>query len=74
MKDRDYKKEYREYHGHPLQIKHRAKRNSARRLMVRKHGKSKLKGKDIDHKDGNPMNNSHGNLRITSIRYNRAKH
>jgi len=29
---------------------------------------------DIDHKDGNPMNNSNGNLRITSIRYNRAKH
>jgi len=74
MKARDYKKEYREYQGHPLQIKHRAKRNSARRMMIRKHGKSKLKGKDIDHKDGNPMNNSNGNLRITSIRYNRAKH
>jgi len=74
MKARNYAKEYRDYQGTPLQIKHRTKRNKARRLMIRKHGKSKLNGKDIDHKDGNPMNNSTSNLRITSVHYNRAKH
>ena len=31
-------------------------------------------GKDIDHKDGNPRNNSRKNLRVTSKSYNRGKH
>jgi hypothetical protein len=32
-----------------------------------------LKGKDVDHKDGNPNNNSRSNLRLTSKGYNRSK-
>ena len=31
-------------------------------------------GKDVDHKDGNPRNNSAKNLRVTSKSKNRAKH
>lgn len=39
-------------------------RIQARREMIKKHGKSKLKGKDIHHKDGNPKNNSKNNLKV----------
>ena len=70
---RDYKSEYKNYHGKPEQIKNRASRNLARRLMKKKLG-AKINGKDIDHKDGNPRNNSRGNLRIMSKSANRSKH
>jgi hypothetical protein len=46
---RDYKKEYREYGGTPEQKKRRAARNAARRKAVKKYGKAKLKGKEVDH-------------------------
>jgi hypothetical protein len=70
---RDYKREYREYQGRPEQIKNRAARNKARRLMIKKHGKSAVKGKDIDHKNGNPRDNRKSNLQIMSKSKNRAK-
>lgn len=70
---RDYKKEYREYHGKPEQIKRRAGRVKARREMLKIHGKKKLAGKDIDHKDRNPNNNSTSNLRIQSQKKNRGR-
>ncbi len=73
-KPRDYKKEYAQYQGKPEQIKHRSNRNKARRLMIKKHGKAAVKGKDIDHSNGNPMDNNPKNLKITSVHYNRAKH
>ena len=62
------------YESTPLQIKHRESRNKARRLMIKKHGKDAVDGKDIDHHDGNPMNEKPSNLRITTVHYNRAKH
>jgi hypothetical protein len=46
---RDYKKEYREYGGTPEQKKRRAARNAARRKAIKKYGKAKLKGKEVDH-------------------------
>ena len=70
---RDYAKEYREYQGTPEQIRRRARRNRARRLMIKKFGKARLRGKDVDHKDSNPMNNSYSNLRIMSKSKNRAR-
>ena len=73
-KPRDYKAEYKNYHSSPLQIKNRASRNSARRLMIKAHGKAAVKGKDIDHKDGNPQNGAKSNLAITTVAYNRGKH
>ena len=41
--------------------------------MIKKHGKKAVAGKDIDHKDGNPRNNSLANLRIMSKSANRSK-
>lgn len=70
---RDYKKEYREYQGTPEQRRNRSNRNKARRLLEKKVGRAKLRGMDVDHKDGNPMNNSIKNLQITSKKYNRGK-
>lgn len=70
---RDYKEEYRRYHSRPEQIKRRSSRNKARRLMIKKRGKSSVKGKDVDHKDRNPNNNSVSNLRIQSKKKNRGR-
>ena len=55
---RNYKQEYANYHAKPEQKKRRAGRNKARSLAVKKHGKAALAGKDVDHKDRNPLNNS----------------
>ena len=68
--ERDYKKEYANYHSQPEQIKRRAKRNEARRLM--KDNKD-IKGKDVHHKDNNPLNNDKKNLSIVSQKYNRTE-
>ena len=40
--------------------------------MKKKLGIKKIRGKDIDHKDKNPRNNSRKNLRIRSKSYNRS--
>lgn len=70
---RDYQKEYREYHGKPSQIKRRANRNRARTILTKKLGKAAVAGKDVDHKDRNPLNNSTSNLRVRSIAKNRGR-
>tara|TARA_R100001163_G_scaffold64545_1_gene59057 strand:+ start:4909 stop:5130 length:222 start_codon:yes stop_codon:yes gene_type:complete len=70
---RNYRKEYDNYQGRSLQIKRRSARNKARRKMIKQVGKNRLNGKDIDHKDRNPMNNSRKNLRITSKKRNRSR-
>jgi len=69
---RNYKQEYENYHKKPEQRRRNDSRKAARRLMVKKHGASKLAGKDIDHKDRNPKNNSTSNLRIQSKKTNRG--
>ena len=69
---RDYKSEYKNYHSKPEQKKDRAGRNSARRIMKKKFGSSIL-GRDIDHKDRNPRNNSTSNLRVQSKSSNRSR-
>ena len=66
----DYDKEYQ---ARPEQVKKRVSRNKARRMMISKHGKSKLSGKDIDHSNGNATDNSSSNLKIMSSSKNRAK-
>lgn len=70
---RDYKKEYREYHGTEEQKKRRAGRNAARRKMEKEGKVRKGDGKDVDHKDRNPKNNSKSNLRVQSKSKNRAR-
>ena len=69
---RNYKREYRLYHGKPEQRARRSKRVLARRKMAKKHGKKAIKGKDIDHKNHNALDNSDKNLRIRSINKNRS--
>ena len=54
---RDYKKEYANYHSKPKQKKDRAG----------------ILGRDVDHKDRNPRNNSASNLRIQSKSKNRSR-
>jgi hypothetical protein len=46
---RDYKKEYREYHGTPLQKKRRADRNRARRKAEREGRVRKGDNREVDH-------------------------
>ena len=71
-KKRNYRREYDTYHKRKRQKKRRAGRNKARRMMIKKKGKSKLKGKDVHHKDCNPRNNKRSNLRIQSKKKNRG--
>lgn len=73
MAHRDYKAEYKNYHSKPEQIKRRAGRNTARRLVIKKKGAAAVAGKDVDHKDRNPRNNSASNLRIQSKKQNRGR-
>ena len=70
---RDYKAEYENYHKQPEQRKRNDKRKQARRNMRKKHGEMAIKGKDIDHKDRNPHNNSYSNLRISNVKANRSR-
>jgi hypothetical protein len=70
---RDYKKEYREYHGTAEQREHRSNRNKARRLMIKKGRVREGDGQEVDHKDGNPKNNHPSNLQIMSRTANRRK-
>jgi hypothetical protein len=69
---RDYKKEYARYQGTPEQKKRRAKRNAARRKMMRLGRVHKGDGKDVDHKKGIGKGNSTKNLRVVSKHRNRA--
>jgi len=68
---RDYKREY------AIRSKQsrddRQHRRIARNHLIKKLGKSKVTSKDVDHKDGNPRNNSRANLRIMSKSKNRSK-
>ena len=68
---RNYRKEYDNYHSKPEQRENRSSRNKARRKLA--NSGYQLKGKDVDHKDGNPRNNSRSNLRIQSPSINRAR-
>lgn len=73
MAVRDYAKEYTNYQGKPEQIKKRASRNKARNLAIKNNKASKGDGKDVHHKDGNPLNNSLANLKITTKKFNRSR-
>tara|TARA_R110001606_G_scaffold282363_1_gene430985 strand:- start:224 stop:442 length:219 start_codon:yes stop_codon:yes gene_type:complete len=70
---RDYKKEYNSYHAKPEQKKNRAARNKARTLLSSSGRVSKGDGRDVDHRDGNPRNNSKSNLSVMSKSRNRSK-
>jgi hypothetical protein len=72
MAERNYKKEYSNYHSSKEQKEKRASRNAARRKMEADGKCSKGDGRDIDHKNGNAKDNSKSNLRVQSKSQNRS--
>jgi hypothetical protein len=75
---RNYKKEYRDYHGTKEQRERRVARDLSRfKVQKKKLGRRKkvgekgLKG-DVHHKDHNPRNKSYSNLVVTSVYRNRS--
>jgi len=69
LNERNYRKEYDNYHSRPEQIEKRSSRNKARRAM----GDKVVKGKDVGHKDNNPLNNDPDNLRNEDPSKNRRE-
>ena len=74
MATRNYSSEYANYQGKPDQIKKRAERVKARRIMEKTGAAAKGDGKDVDHIK--PMRSggtsAKGNLRMRSKSANRA--
>ena len=68
---RNYRKEYDNYHKSSTQKKRRASRNTARAKMVKAGKAKKGDGKDVDHKNGNPRDNSRKNLKMKTKARNR---
>tara|TARA_R110000824_G_scaffold121350_2_gene277432 strand:- start:533 stop:784 length:252 start_codon:yes stop_codon:yes gene_type:complete len=69
---RNYKSEYSNYQGKPTQVKKRASRNTARAKMVAGGVAKKSDGKDVAHKNNNPLNNSRKNLKMSTKAANRS--
>ena len=69
---RNYRKEYDNYQGTAAQKKRRAGRNKARRLMIAKGRAKKGDGKDVAHKDNNPLNSALKNIKMESKKSNRS--
>lgn len=69
---RNYKKEYQNYHGKPEQVAKRSSRNKARRVATKAGVVKKGDGMDVDHRNGNPLDNSKSNLRKTTKAKNRS--
>lgn len=69
---RNYRQEYDRYHARAEQKRNRARRNAARAKLRRMGRVKKGDGKDVDHKNGDPTDNSIKNLRVRSKSENRA--
>jgi len=72
ISERNYRQEYKRYHAKQKQKSNRAKRNAARAKFIRLGRARKGDGKDVDHKNGDPTDNSTNNLRVRSKSENRA--
>tara|TARA_R100001082_G_scaffold108013_1_gene82693 strand:+ start:1 stop:1743 length:1743 start_codon:yes stop_codon:yes gene_type:complete len=70
--ERNYRDEYDNYQGKPEQIAKRSSRNKARRKLEAEGRVRRGDGKDVDHKDRNPLNNGVKNLRVKSKNSNRS--
>lgn len=71
--DRDYKKEYVATQGTEKGKKDRAARNKARRDAMKKGLVKKGDGKEIDHINFRPRDNSTKNVRVVSQKVNRSR-
>lgn len=65
--------EYDKYQSSEEAKKDRASRNAARRYAISRGMVRRGDGKDIDHENSNPRDNSKGNLRVVSRATNRGK-
>jgi hypothetical protein len=72
-KPRNYSKEYAQYHSRPDQKARRAARGRARYKMAKAGLVKKGDGKEVDHINMNPLNNSTANLKILPSSINRRK-
>ena len=70
-RNRNYSREYEQYHGTEKQKKRRAQRNAARRKMTRLGRVKKGDKKDVHHKDRNTANNKRNNLTVVGRGSNR---
>lgn len=73
MPDKYKPGDYDRYHASERMKTERASRNKARREAEKKGLVRKGDGMEIDHKDGNPMNNSKKNKRVVTRHTNRVK-
>ena len=69
---RNYKNEYKKYQGTSVQKKKRASRNAARNALKKTGAVKKGDGRDVNHRNGNPMDNRAKNLSVTTKRANRS--
>ena len=69
---RNYKNEYKKYQGTTVQKKKRASRNAARNALKKTGAVKKGDGRDVNHRNGNPMDNRAKNLSVTTKRANRS--
>ncbi len=69
---RNYKNEYAKYQSSPEQLKRRAARNAARAAMMKAGKVRKGDGKDVDHANGNPLDNRKANLKAKPKSENRS--
>jgi hypothetical protein len=60
------------YNSKPEQVKRRTARNKARRMMIKAGKARKGDGKDVGHKNGNPLDNRPSNHRMESKASNRS--
>ena len=70
---KNYKRNYTQeakYHATDTQKKNRASRNAARRTL--KKAGTKVAGKDVAHKNGNPRDNKRSNLTVQSKKTKRS--
>ena len=65
--------DYEKYHSSKRMKHERALRNAANRRMSNAGLIRKGDGMHVDHKDGNPNNNSRSNLRVITAKANRKK-
>jgi hypothetical protein len=70
LDERNYAKEYANYHSRPEQIANRSSRNQARRIMAKDNN---VEGMDVGHKDNNPLNNDPKNLQVEDPSDNRRE-
>lgn len=72
-KARNYKLEYKATHGTAKGKADRASRNKARAEAIKAGKVRKGDGKEIDHKNFRPRDNSPSNLRVVSKEFNRKR-